>query len=437
MTISSVFSNFCSSIKLTEDDHWLSRLRAITKKINGKYYSNENDDTSHRLLVGSIGRKTATNDASDYDILFSLPWDVYHRFDHYGNNSQKYLLQEVRNCIRERYPKTDIRGDGQVVDINFSDGLIEVVPGFESEDGSFKYPDSNDGGKWKITNPRPEKLCCDDDNQSSNGTFRDITRMIRVWKNHKGFVLKGLLIDTFIDEFYQENKEFVNDNSYSKYPLIMKKAFHKLSQKDSDQHYWHALGSNQIINNNDDSRFIEQAKKAFNKLDSIDLENKDEVLNAFSKLFGQRFSKLVNDSRNNSKEQFASDYFSGINIKGTFNIKCTVEQKGFQPHSFSYYLNNFHFILKHRRLKFQITDLDIPNLDTIKPAFYWKIRNYGAEAEARNQLRGEIFRGEKIHEESTLYRSMRHYVECYVVVNNIVIAKNRIIVPIGDNSNEK
>ena len=66
-------------------------------------------------------------------------------------------LQEVKKEVKGLYSTTDIKGDGQVVAISFTDGVIELVPGFEQSDGNYKYPDSNNGGSWKITKPVPEQ----------------------------------------------------------------------------------------------------------------------------------------------------------------------------------------------------------------------------------------------------------------------------------------
>ena len=61
--------------------------------------------------------------------------------------------------------------------------------------------------------------------------------------------------------------------------------------------------------------------------------------------------------------------------------------------------------------------------------WYWKVRNIGDEAQKRNMERGEIRRGGKVWEESTTF-SGEHYVECYAVYQNIVIARDKIAVPI-------
>lgn len=87
--------------------------------------------SSHLYIVGSVGRKTAIKGSSDLDILFDLPSDTYKKFDAYESNGQSALLQEVKKFLQERYPKTDISGDGQVVVIEFSRYTVELVPGFK------------------------------------------------------------------------------------------------------------------------------------------------------------------------------------------------------------------------------------------------------------------------------------------------------------------
>ena len=58
---------------------------------------------------------------------------------------------------------------------------------------------------------------------------------------------------------------------------------------------------------------------------------------------------------------------------------------------------------------------------------YWKVRNFGQEAEQANGLRGELAfepdpRGE--HRETTLYAG-DHWIECYVVKDRRVLATDR------------
>lgn len=54
---------------------------------------------------------------------------------------------------------------------------------------------------------------------------------------------------------------------------------------------------------------------------------------------------------------------------------------------------------------------------------FWKVRNTGDEAAQDNGLRGEIREGTPgaVHTESTKYRG-QHKIECYIVVNEKVVA---------------
>ena len=67
------------------------------------------------------------------------------------------VLQVVKASIERTYSTTSIRGDGQVILVPFTDGItFEVVPAFINKDDSYTYPDANNGGRWRVTNPRPE-----------------------------------------------------------------------------------------------------------------------------------------------------------------------------------------------------------------------------------------------------------------------------------------
>ena len=109
----------------------------IAKKLNKHYYDLDGDTATHMYIVGSVGRQTAIKGSSDLDILFDLPSDVFTQYDNYSSNGQSALIQDVKAVLQERYPKTDISGDGQVVVIAFDKYTVELVPGFSNSDGSF------------------------------------------------------------------------------------------------------------------------------------------------------------------------------------------------------------------------------------------------------------------------------------------------------------
>lgn len=103
-----------------------TRYKTITKAVNREFW-NSTSETSHSLYVGSYGRGTAV-DTSDIDMLVELPKSEYDRFDIYKGNGQSRLLQVVKSAIQTSYPRTDVRADGQVVEISFTDGIkFEVL----------------------------------------------------------------------------------------------------------------------------------------------------------------------------------------------------------------------------------------------------------------------------------------------------------------------
>lgn len=181
-----------------------ARYKRITKAVNQTFW-NSTSDTVHSFFVGSYGRKTAI-DTSDLDVLFELPDDEYNRFSSIYGNGPSRLLQAVKNAISETYPKTDIRGDGQVVVVKFSDGRkFEILPAFKNNaiwgwDGTYKYPNSHMGGNWMSTNPKAEQDAIKEKNEQSNGLLYDACKHIRYVRDNyfSSYHLSGILIDSFM-----------------------------------------------------------------------------------------------------------------------------------------------------------------------------------------------------------------------------------------------
>lgn len=182
-----------------------NRYKTVTKAINREFW-NISSDSQNSIYVGSYGRRTAIN-TSDLDILVLLPESEYNRFDSLKGNGQSRLLQAVKNAILISYPRSDIRADGQVVKIAFSDGMkFEILPAFKNIDwwgnwdGTYKYPDSNMGGNWCSTNPKAEQDAMRNKNRSSNGLLIDTCRHLRYIRDNYfiSYHLSGIVIDSFV-----------------------------------------------------------------------------------------------------------------------------------------------------------------------------------------------------------------------------------------------
>jgi hypothetical protein len=73
-------------------------------------------------------------------MVFELPAKDLERFKKVEGNGPSQMLQEVKRCLEARYPRTKIRGDGQVVVVEFDRYRVEVLPAFyNADDDSYTY----------------------------------------------------------------------------------------------------------------------------------------------------------------------------------------------------------------------------------------------------------------------------------------------------------
>ena len=291
MSISTKFETFNNDIRISSNnvEKIIRRYKQITKRLNLDFWSTSSE-TAHSLYVGSYGRDTDIH-VSDVDILFWLPYSVYKQYDEYKGNGQSALLQAVRNSLQKTYSTSYIKGDGQVIGINFNDGIcFEIVPCFVNKDDSFTYPDTNNGGYWKTTDPKPEKKEIQDKNIEWNRNLKRLCRMARVWKDKWNVPIGGLLIDTLAYNFLKSWE--YNDKSYTWYDWMVRDFFQYVKNQKEDQTYWYAIGSYTRIYNNSNFRY--KALRCYNiSLEAIEYESKDMPYSANGKwkeIFGSKFT---------------------------------------------------------------------------------------------------------------------------------------------------
>lgn len=253
------FSAFCSNLQVADGGTISTRYRNITKRLNTDFWDTTSD-TAHSLYVGSYGRNTAIEGFSDLDVLMQLPYATYLKYDGHSGNGQSALLQAVKTSIEKTYSKTSIRADGQVILVPFDDGItFEVVPGFINKDDSYTFPNANDGGSWKVTNPRPEIEAMRSRNAACNFNLVPLCRMARAWKGQWDAPIGGLLIDTLAYQFI-ENYAY-RDKSYYYYDYMCRDFFRWVAEQDEKQTWWRAPGSGQSVYG---SGFQYKAKRAYN-----------------------------------------------------------------------------------------------------------------------------------------------------------------------------
>lgn len=244
--VGTAFERFCSSLKMDESDQKAisTRYHSITRRINNDYWGSSSDVT-HSLYVGSYGRDTEIF-SSDIDMLIQLPYETYAKYNNYSSNGQSALLQEVKHVIEKTYSKTNLKADGQIISIPFVDGIdFEVLPAFINKDGTYTFANTNNGGSWKITDPKAEIEAINNMDKLCNHNLKRLCKMARAWKEKNNVDISGILIDILAYKFLSswENR----DKSFYYYDWMSRDFFEYVSKVSTDQYKWQAMGSGRYI----------------------------------------------------------------------------------------------------------------------------------------------------------------------------------------------
>ncbi len=432
MSVADIFKDFLNNLKVDNADQVSLRYGEITKSLNKKFRDTESE-TANSLQVGSYGRYTGIKGISDLDMLYIMPkteWDTY------KDGKQSQLLTDVKNAIKARYPKTDVRVDRLVVTVTYTNFHIEVQPVFEKADDNgnsyFHFPDTYNGGSWKKTKPRQEMEAIRDLNAQKNKNLRLLCKMARAWRNKQGVSMGGLLIDTLAYNF-MKSTNYYDDKSYPYFDYLSRDFFGYLAAEPDKDHY-QAPGSNQDVKVK--KKFQKQAKEAYdNCIDAISADGQESAYKKWRKVFGRSFPKAIVVQESVSKalrayrdtEQFIEDMYP-VDIRNSIRIDCSVQQNQDLPKSLLDMLARRFTISNNKKLVFNIIEHDLKDYFSVK----WKILNKGAEAEKRDCIRGqiEIPNYEATSRKETANFTGIHLVECYAIQNGVVVARDQIKVPI-------
>ncbi|MGJ8665162.1 MAG: nucleotidyltransferase [Patiriisocius sp.] len=122
-------------------------------------------------------------------------------------------------------------------------------------------------------------------------------------------------------------------------------------------------------------------------------------------------------------EEFIEDQHS-INLKNKLTIQCLVDQSGWR---FKQRLEDLPILMHGASLNFSIKNHNVFGAYSVK----WKVRNCGPKAKSHG-VRGQILPddgSESRSETSSFYG--KHYVECYLIKDNVCVARDKIDVPIA------
>ncbi|MEA5122034.1 hypothetical protein SDC9_71007 [bioreactor metagenome] len=430
MKTSAIFDALLANLKVGATATTVaSRRDEITKALN-KDFRDKLSCTDYKLMVGSFGRHTAIKGVSDLDMIFILPPGI--RSDYDGETGPRRMLNRVRDDLKARYPNTDVRVDRCVVRVQFTSNAFkfEVQPAFKNTDSTFDYPDTKAEG-WKVTKPREEIAATKACNERTSTNMRHLARMARAWKNANGVNMGGLLIDTLVHNFFAQTSDY--DSAGTGSFDLMARDFFEFLKEEPEQDYYLALGSRQRVCVK--AKFQPKAKKAYNRcLEAIEDEGKASANTKWREVFGTAVPLATYASAEarsyRDTQQFIEDRFS-VDITESVSIDCEVTQNGWRPTRLREMLRTGALLRADKSLKFWVTGSSVEQPYELK----WKVLNRGPEAERRDMVRGQIVESSKpgVRVEHSDFKG-EHVVECYIVKNGIVVARDRIDVPISNTS---
>lgn len=431
MNTSETFKAFISNIKISNDKaNTISyRYGRITKVLNEKYRNTESK-TANNLQVGSYGRYTGIKGISDLDMLYIMPPSKWGDYNKAGGQTK--LLQDTKDTISKTYSSSVIKVDRCVVTVNYTDSHIDVQPVFEIEGRDYKYPDTYGNGCWKTTKPRKEMDAMVEFSANKNQNLRRLCKMSRSWKNKHGVCIGGLLIDTLAYNFLKSTT-YYDERSFAYYDEMCRDFFKYLYDQPKSQTEYGALGSKQRVKVR--KSFKRKAKKAYDLAEEAIAATSDKTKhNKWRDIFGNDFPKyeseenearLVNSSYRNTEEFIESSY--PVDIRYDLKIDCEVKQNGYRDGLLRELLLNKIRLMPNKSLRFYIEKLEVPAPYEVK----WKVTNRGEQAIKRDCIRGQIINLNSHEKTETTSFKGSHFVECYIIKDNILVARDIIDVPIS------
>ena len=430
------FEKFYENIKLTptQKEDAKTKYNGVCSKLHDYYYPDTAYSGSTKLLIGSYGKHTSIRPARDIDVIFILPPEKFAQYDDNTSNKQSQLLQDVKKILEEKYPNTPISAFGKIVKLEFADTKhnVELVPGWENDDGTFTIPDSENGGRWHRQDYRKEiQEIADSD--ATTGKTKFLIRSIKKWSDNCTARIRTFQIEQVVLSFFSTNG--IKNTTTAQ---LLVNFFQFFLNSTTDQglrsHLTTALNRAQKALDFEINSKYEEAADEWKKVFGDDFPKTVKIASVEVPVSEDEFAKLnrlTDEYPSGDEEHLTRNYGIPFEINSAYSISldADVEQDGFRKSTLMSFIQSKFPLLKKKKLLFKVNH-DVPAPYEIK----WKVRNFGEEAKNVGALRGQIHDddGSESRKESTLYHG-EHYVECYIIKNNKCVALGRILVPIGKN----
>lgn len=406
-----------------------------------EYNSEKNKDykIAEERIQGSMAMHTITqNDKQDYDIDVGIVLEE-DNLNELGSLATRNMVAnalerktkqfaedpEVKtSCVRLKYNSTGYHVD------------FAVFKRYKKNSND-EYIYEHSGSEWSVRHIKDLELWFSERIKDKGDDLRKVIRLSKMfcksresWKN----MPSGLIQTVICEENFNESYSRLDERFY----YTMKNIVNRLNSY--LEVYAPVDNGRSLVNRDVDYQRMKNWKKRLEtQLDSLNILFDDEctfeyAVKAWGVFFEHSYwNELSNTVKKQSftdTEEFIGDLYP-ILEQFDVTIDCKVSGNGFISMPFQKYLERYaprlkKFIPPNFKVECSIQSTNCPAYDKI----LWKVLNVGAEAEKRNDIRGQIQdRGSKITE-NTNFRG-NHFIECYLIKDNVCVGIGHVDVPIG------
>lgn len=406
-----------------------------------EYNSEKNKDykIAEERIQGSMAMHTITqNDKQDYDIDVGIVFEE-DNLNELGSLATRNMVAnalerktkqfaedpEVKtSCVRLKYNSTGYHVD------------FAVFKRYKKNSND-EYIYEHSGSEWSVRHIKDLELWFSERIKDKGDDLRKVIRLSKMfcksresWKN----MPSGLIQTVICEENFNESYSRLDERFY----YTMKNIVNRLNSY--LEVYAPVDNGRSLVNRDVDYQRMKNWKKRLEtQLDSLNILFDDEctfeyAVKAWGVFFEHSYwNELSNTVKKQSftdTEEFIGDLYP-ILEQFDVTIDCKVSGNGFISMPFQKYLERYaprlkKFIPPNFKVECSIQSTNCPAYDKI----LWKVLNVGAEAEKRNDIRGQIQdRGSKITE-NTNFRG-NHFIECYLIKDNVCVGIGHVDVPIG------
>jgi hypothetical protein len=380
------------------------------------------------VAQGSYAQRTIIKPVGNHE----FDADVLLRMTEQPGWEPKDYVGQLYTAFRDSSTYRDmVSRRSRCVVVNYAgDFHVDVVPYLVRNDGH--YITNRNTNELENTNPEGFNEWLDERDRIATRRLVEVIRVIKYLRDYKQtFDARSVTLSFLLADRVSEIQKLVHPGCYDNLPRALVRILTDLDDWLQARPSLPTLTDPSCPQRNFHDRWDQARYETFRTKihdyagwaqEAYAAEGTDASLAAWQKLFGPAFckppvptfAKALSESSSATDQHIQAD----LNIPIALSNGYTVKIDGLVRRTEAGGVNGAAFRLakrgnrvpKHHWIDFSLSSCTVPEPYDI----YWKVRNFGEEAERANDLRGTINAGGRAKSEHTSYHG-NHYVEVYIV----------------------